>query len=62
MKKLLALILLAFTFSLFLTEAHASPAEGREPVKIEKKHRGHHHVHGHRHHHPHHRKIAMLTH
>jgi hypothetical protein len=63
MKKLLAIILLAFTFSLFLTNAHANPAEGREQVKMQKKHRGHHHWRGHRHHHPHHhRKFAMLTH
>jgi hypothetical protein len=62
MKKLLTFILLAFIFSLFLTEAHASPAEGRELVKIEKKHRGNHHSRRHRLHHPHHRKFAMLAH
>jgi hypothetical protein len=55
MKKLLAILLLAFTFSLFLTAAQASPAGGREPVKIEKKHRGHHHWHHPRHHRHHHR-------
>ncbi|HWY32266.1 MAG TPA: hypothetical protein VNX46_16005 [Candidatus Acidoferrum sp.] len=55
MKKLLAIFLLAFIFSRFLTEAHASPGEGREPVKIQKKHRGHHHWHWHRHPHHHHR-------
>jgi Ni/Co efflux regulator RcnB len=59
MKKLLAIILLAFTFSLFLAEAHASPAEGRETVKIQKKHRGHHHSGWHRHHSRHTRKSAI---
>ncbi len=62
MKKLLAIILLTFTFSLFLTDAHASPNEAREPVKNPWCYRGYHfHWRLHRHHHNH-RKFAMFTH
>jgi len=54
MKKLLALLLIAFALSIFVPPAQA--AETVKVVKINKKHRKHH---KHRHHHHHHAIVVI---
>jgi hypothetical protein len=63
MKKLLVMILMAFTFSLFSSVADAGTETIGAPVKFHKKHRWHHRWHWHHrhhHHHRHHRKIITI--
>jgi hypothetical protein len=57
MKKLLAVLLITFSVSLFVpvTSADAAPVKA---VKVHKKHRKH-HRHHHHHHHHHHKKIVV---
>jgi hypothetical protein len=60
MKKILILLLAAFTLGIFLPSLEAQPATGQPvtSVKFHKKHRKHHRP---RHHHPHrHHKIVIL--
>jgi hypothetical protein len=62
MKKILMLVLVAFTLGIFLPSLEAQTVAGQigAPVKIHKKKHRKHHRHHHRHHH-HYKKIIIIN-
>jgi len=63
MKKILMLVLAAFTLGIFLPSLEAQTVTGQvgAPVKLHKKKHRKHHKRRHHHHHHHHKKIIIIS-